>query len=144
MSAPTLANSAATRTLPSPAVKAADAAPTITPDLAAILHDVRPHPQLGPTGPAPVGSALLGKAAAAIAASLVGGCWPADGAPDPAAGAAELIALRASYLLPPGTRGRVHRAGPGGVLVLAPSSRARAVAAAGPGLYVVVEALAEN
>jgi hypothetical protein len=33
----------------------------------------------------------------------------------------------------------VHRAGPSGVLLLAPSDAPRAVAMAGPGIYVVVE-----
>ncbi len=125
MSAPTFART------PAPA-------PTVTPDLAAVLHDAQPHPQLGP-GPTPaVSSARLGRAAAALAASLAAES-AAAGAEEP-----ELIALRAAYLLPPGTRARVHRAGPEGVLVLAPSVRPRAVAAAGPGLYVVVEASAER
>jgi hypothetical protein len=114
-------------------------AATITPDLAAVLHDAKPHPQLGPVrAPAP-SSAQLGKAAAALAAGLA--AEAAAGPNSPAVSdAAELVALRASYLLPPGTRARVHRAGPEGVLVLAPSDGPRAVATAGPGLYVVVEA----
>jgi hypothetical protein len=35
----------------------------------------------------------------------------------------------------------VHRAGPSGVLLLAPSDAPRAVAMAAPGVYVVVEAV---
>lgn len=131
MSAPALANTSA------PAATLSPDPASITPDLAAVLHDAQPHPQLGPVVPVAVSSALLGKAAAAIAAGL------ARSGSQPAAHP-ELSALRASYLLPPGTRARVHRTGPEGVLVLAPSNRPRAVAAAGPGLYVVVEALAEN
>ena len=114
-------------------------APTITPDLAAVLHDAQPHPQLGPVQAPAASSARLGKAAAAIAASLA-----AESAAGAGADESELIMLRAAYLLPPGTRARVHRAGPEGVLVLAPSARPRAVAAVGPGLYVVVEASAES
>lgn len=122
------------RTLANPAAAPADAASrrTITPDLAAVLDDARPHPQLGAAAaPAPNG-ARLGRAAAAIAADL---------ALRPEADA-DLAGLLASYLLPAGTRARVHRAGPGGVLLLAPCAAPRAVAAAGPGLYVVVEASA--
>lgn len=103
--------------------------PTITPDLAAVLHDARPHPQLATAAATPPSTARLGGAAAAIAAELA----LRPGA-DP-----DLAGLRTSYLLPPGTRARVHRAGPSGVLLLAPSTAARAVAAAGPGIYVVVE-----
>jgi hypothetical protein len=122
------------RTLANPAAAPADDAsrPTITPDLAAVLNDARPHPQLGgAAAPAPNG-ARLGRAAAAIAADL---------ALRPEADA-DLAGLLASYLLPAGTRARVHRTGPGGVLLLAPCAAPRAVAAAGPGLYVVVEASA--
>jgi hypothetical protein len=108
---------------------------TITPDLAMVLHDAKPHPQLGAPAPQPPSTARLGNAAAAIAAGL---------ALPPGADAAEqtdadLAGLRASYLLPPGTRARVHRAGPSGVLLLAPSAAPRAVAMAAPGVYVVVE-----
>lgn len=115
-------------------------APTITPDLAAVLHDARPHPQLGPVRPPAASSARLGRAAAALAAGLAAEMAAAGYT---VAEDAELIALSASYLLPPGTRARVHRAGAEGVLVLAPSDRPRAVAAAGPGLYVVVETAPE-
>ncbi|WP_034267524.1 hypothetical protein [Actinospica robiniae] len=119
----------------------AAAAPTITPDLAAVLHDARPHPQLGPgRAPAP-SSAQLGRAAAALAAGLAAQMAAVGYA---VAEDDELIALATSYLLPPGTRARVHRAGAEGVLVLAPSDRPRAVAAAGPGLYVVVETAPES
>jgi hypothetical protein len=114
---------------PSAAPVADGPAPTITPDLAAVLHDARPHPQLGPGAPLPPSTAQLGGAAAAIAAGL---------ALRPDADS-DLSGLRTSYLLPPGTRARVHRAGPSGVLLLAPSAAPRAVAAAGPGIYVVVE-----
>ncbi|HWG28406.1 hypothetical protein [Actinospica sp.] len=108
---------------------------TITPDLAMVLHDAKPHPQLGSPAPRPPSTAQLGNAAAAIAAGL---------ALPPGADAAEqtdadLAGLRASYLLPPGTRARVHRTGPSGVLLLAPSAAPRAVAMAAPGVYVVVE-----
>jgi hypothetical protein len=108
---------------------------TITPDLAMVLHDAKPHPQLGAPAPQPPSTARLGNAAAAIAAGL---------ALPPGADAAEqtdadLAGLRASYLLPPGTRARVHRTGPSGVLLLAPSAAPRAVAMAAPGVYVVVE-----
>lgn len=116
-------------------------APTITPDLAAVLHDARPHPQLGPVRAPAASSAQLGRAAAALAASLATEMATAGYA---VAEGAELITLSASYLLPPGTRARVHRAGSEGVLVLAPSDRPRAVAAVGPGLYVVVETAPEN
>jgi hypothetical protein len=101
---------------------------TITPDLAMVLHDAQPHPQLGAPAPQPPSTARLGSAAAAIAAGLL--TQPAD---------ADLAGLLTSYLLPPGTRARVHRAGPSGVLLLAPSSAPRAVAMAAPGVYVVVE-----
>lgn len=111
-------------------------APTITPDLAAVLHDARPHPQLGPVRAPAASSAQLGRAAAALAAGLAAQMAASGYA---GAGDADLIALSAAYLLPPGTRARVHRPGSEGVLVLAPSDRPRAVAAAGPGLYVVVE-----
>ena len=150
MSPRTLANrAAAASTAPSPAPSSAESGsaeppsaerlsaeprPTITPDLAAVLHDARPHPQLAAadgTGPA-ASSARLGRAAAAIAADL---------ASRPGADA-DLAGLHASFLLPAGTRARVHRAGPGGVLLLAPCDAPRAVAAAGPGIYVVVEASA--
>ena len=108
---------------------------TITPDLAMVLHDATPHPQLGSPAPRPPSTAQLGNAAAAIAAGL---------ALPPGADAAEqtdtdLAGLRTSYLLPPGTRARVHRTGPSGVLLLAPSTAPRAVAMAAPGVYVVVE-----
>ena len=119
----------------------AAAAPTITPDLAAVLHDARPHPQLGPVRPPAPSSAQLGRAAAALAAGLAAQMAAAGYA---VAEDAELTALSASYPLPPGTRARVHRAGAEGVLVLAPSDRPRAVAAAGPGLYVVVETAPES
>ncbi|HET9168458.1 MAG TPA: hypothetical protein VFN97_03445 [Actinospica sp.] len=102
---------------------------TITPDLAMVLHDTRPHPQLGAPAPQPPSTAALGNAAAAIAAGL---------ALEPSTDA-DLSALLTSYLLPPGTRARVHRAGPSGVLLLAPSAAPRAVAMAAPGVYVVVE-----
>lgn len=139
MSSRTLANRAASAAAarpgsPRPAVaRPADPPATITPDLAAVLHDARPHPQLARDagGPAPtVGGALLARAASAIAAGL---------APRPDADP-DLAGLQASYLLPAGTRARVHRAAPGGVLLLAPCDAPRAVAAAGPGIYVVVEA----
>jgi len=116
-------------------------APTITPDLAAVLHDAQPHPQLGPVRPPAASSAQLGKAAAALAADLAARLAASGYA---AAEGTELLSLSAAYLLPPGTRARVHRAGAEGVLVLAPSNRPRAVAAAGPGLYVVVETAPEN
>jgi hypothetical protein len=121
------------RTLANPAAApSAAAASGITPDLAAVLGDARPHPQLGAApAPAPNG-ARLGRAAAAIAAHL---------ALRPEADA-DLAGLLASYLLPAGTRARVHRTGPEGVLLLAPCAAPRAVAAAGPGVYVVVEASA--
>lgn len=106
----------------------ATAPATITPDLAAVLQDARPHPQLGAPATASPNPARLGSAAAALAAGLA--LRPDD---------ADLDALHASYLLPPGTRARVLRTGPSGVLLLAPSSAPRAVAAAGPGVYVVVE-----
>jgi len=117
--------------MPPRTLAAAPAAPaaTITPDLAAVLHDAQPHPQLGAPAPQPPSTAQLGSAAAAIAAGL---------ALRPEADA-DLAGLRTSYLLPPGTRARVHRAGPSGVLLLAPSDAPRAVAMAGPGIYVVVE-----
>jgi hypothetical protein len=113
----------------SPAPAASADALTITPDLAAVLHDARPHPQLGTPAPQRPNTAQLGGAAAAIAAGL---------ALRPHADE-DLAGLHASYLLPPGTRARVHRTGPSGVLLLAPSDAPRAVAAAGPGVYVVVE-----
>ena len=120
--------------MPPRTLAAAPPAPadTITPDLAAVLHDAQPHPQLGAPAPQPPSTAQLGSAAAAIAAGL---------ALRPEADA-DLAGLRTSYLLPPGTRARVHRAGPSGVLLLAPSGTPRAVAMAGPGLYVVVEVVA--
>jgi hypothetical protein len=124
----------APRTAANPATSAAS---TITPDLAMVLHDAQPHPQLGVVAGAPKrpSTAQLGNAAAAIAAGL---------ALPPGADAAEqtdadLAGLRTSYLLPPGTRARVHRTGPSGVLLLAPSTAPRAVAMAAPGVYVVVE-----
>ena len=126
MSPRTLANRTAS-------AASAEPAPTITPDLAAVLHDARPHPQLahGASAAAPTPSgARLGRAAAAIAADLA---LRPDADPD-------LAGLHASYLLPAGTRARVHRAAPDGVLLLAPCDAPRAVAAAGPGIYVVVEA----
>jgi hypothetical protein len=110
----------------------------ITPDLAMVLQDAQPHPQLGAPAPRPPSTAQLGNAAAAIAADLaVHGAATGPGQP-----AAALDGLRTSYLLPPGTRARVHRAGLSGVLLLAPSGTPRAVAMAGPGLYVVVEVVA--
>lgn len=112
---------------PAPALDAP--ALTITPDLAAVLQDALAHPQLGTPAPRPPTAAQLAGAAAAIAAGLAA-------RPDPDT---DLAALHASYLLPPGTRARVHRAGPSGVLLLAPAAAPRAVAAAGPGIYVVVE-----
>ena len=113
----------------------------ITPDLAMVLQDAKPHPQLGAPAPQPPSTAQLGNAAAAIAADLaVRGAAPGAEAGEHAA--ADLDRLRTSYLLPPGTRARVHRAGPSGVLLLAPSGTPRAVAMAGPGLYVVVEVVA--
>jgi hypothetical protein len=108
---------------------------TITPDLAMVLHDAKPHPQLGAPAPQPPSTARLGNAAAAIAAGLA---LP-PGADAAQQTDADLAGLRASYLLPPGTRARVHRAGPSGVLLLAPSAAPRAVAMAAPGVYVVVE-----
>lgn len=130
MSSRTLANLAASAA-PAPAEPRTDEpAPTITPDLAAVLHDARPHPQLGAGAALPTSGARLGRAAAAIAADL---------ALRPDADA-DLAGLHASYLLPAGTRARVHRAAPDGVLLLAPCDAPRAVAAAGPGIYVVVEA----
>jgi hypothetical protein len=108
---------------------------TITPDLAMVLHDAKPHPQLGAPAPQPPSTARLGNAAAAIAAGLA---LP-PGADAAAQTHADLAGLRASYLLPPGTRARVHSTGPSGVLLLAPSSAPRAVAMAAPGVYVVVE-----
>ena len=102
---------------------------TITPDLAMVLQDAKPHPQLGTPAPQPPSTAQLGNAAAAIAAGLT--LEPRTDA--------DLSALLTSYLLPPGTRARVHRAGPSGVLLLAPSALPRAVAMAAPGVYVVVE-----
>jgi hypothetical protein len=114
----------------------------ITPDLAMVLQDAKPHPQLGAPAPRPPSTAQLGNAAAAIAADLaVHGAAPGPGG-RPEHPAAPLDGLRTSYLLPPGTRARVHRAGPSGVLLLAPSGTPRAVAMAGPGLYVVVEVVA--
>lgn len=106
---------------------------TITPDLAMVLHDAKPHPQLGAPAPQPPSTARLGTAAAAIAAGLV--AERAEWADD------DLTGLLTSYLLPPGTRARVHRTGPSGVLLLAPSAEPRAVAMAAPGVYVVVEAV---
>ena len=103
---------------------------TITPDLAMVLHDAKPHPQLGAPAPQPPSTARLGNAAAAIAAGIALRPLNAD---------ADLTGLLASYLLPPGTRARVHHAGPSGVLLLAPSEAPRAVAMAAPGVYVVVE-----
>ncbi len=108
---------------------------TITPDLAMVLHDAKPHPQLGAPAPQPPSTARLGNAAAAIAAGLA---LP-PGADTAEQTDADLAGLRASYLLPPGTRARVHRTGPSGVLLLAPSAAPRAVAMAAPGVYVVVE-----
>jgi hypothetical protein len=126
---PAASASAASRAGAAPAAPG----PTITPDLAAVLHDARPHPQLalgaGSAAP-PATGARLARAAAAIAADLA---LRPDTDPD-------LAGLHASYLLPAGTRARVHRAAPGGVLLLAPCDAPRAVAAAGPGIYVVVEA----
>ena len=119
----------APRTVANPV--SAPSADTITPDLAMVLHDVKPHPQLGAPAPQPPSAAQLGNAAAAIAAGL---------ALRPEADE-DLAGLRTSYLLPPATRARVHRAGPSGVLLLAPSTAPRAVAMAAPGLYVVVEAV---
>jgi len=119
---------------------AATPAATITPDLAMVLHDAKPHPQLGAPAPQPPSTAQLGNAAAAIAAGLA--LRPETDAVSSAdAEAADLAGLRTSYLLPPGTRARVHRAGPSGVLLLAPSTAPRAVAMAAPGIYVVVEAV---
>ncbi len=108
---------------------------TITPDLAMVLHDAKPHPQLGAPAPQPPSTARLGNAAAAIAAGLA---LP-PGADTAEQTDADLAGLRACYLLPPGTRARVHRTGPSGVLLLAPSAAPRAVAMAAPGVYVVVE-----
>ena len=114
----------------------APSADTITPDLAMVLHGAKPHPQLGAPAPQPPSTARLGNAAAAIAAdfALRAGtlAQAADDEADPAV-------LLASFLLPPGTRARVHRTGPSGVLLLAPSTAPRAVAMAAPGIYVVVE-----
>ena len=118
----------------------APSADTITPDLAMVLHDAKPHPQLGAPAPQPPSTARLGTAAAAIAAGLA---LRAGAVPGTVAGAgdddADLAGLLTAYLLPPGTRARVHRTGPSGVLLLAPSTAPRAVAMAAPGLYVVVE-----
>lgn len=111
---------------------------TITPDLAMVLHGAKPHPQLGTPTPQPPSTAQLGNAAAAIASELT--LQPGADAADQAD--ADLAGLRTSYLLPPGTRARVHRTGPSGVLLLAPSTAPRAVAMAAPGVYVVVEAVA--
>jgi hypothetical protein len=111
-------------------------ADTITPDLAMVLHGVKPHPQLGAPAPQPPSSARLGKAAAAIAADFALRAGTVARAADDEADPAGLLT---SYLLPPGTRARVHRTGPSGVLLLAPSTAPRAVAMAAPGIYVVVE-----
>jgi hypothetical protein len=108
----------------------------ITPDLAMILHDAKPHPQLGAPAPQPPSTARLGKAAAAIAAGLALQAAAVSGLGDEDA---DMAGLRTSYLLPQGTRARVHRTGPSGVLLLAPSTAPRAVAMAAPGIYVVVE-----
>ena len=110
----------------------APSADAITPDLAMVLHDAKPHPQLGAPAPQPPSTARLGTAAAAIATGLAL-------RPDADLDDADLAGLRTSYLLPPGTRARVHRTGPSGVLLLAPSTAPRAVAMAAPGVYVVVE-----
>ena len=110
----------------------APSADSITPDLAMVLHDAKPHPQLGAPAPQPPSTARLGNAAAAIATGLA--LRPEADLDD-----ADLAGLRTSYLLPPGTRARVHRTGPSGVLLLAPSAAPRAVAMAAPGIYVVVE-----
>ena len=110
----------------------APSADSITPDLAMVLHDAKPHPQLGAPAPQPPSTARLGNAAAAIATGLA--LRPEADLDD-----ADLAGLRTSYLLPPGTRARVHRTGPSGVLLLAPSTAPRAVAMAAPGVYVVVE-----
>ena len=110
----------------------APSADAITPDLAMVLHDAKPHPQLGAPAPQPPSTARLGNAAAAIATGLAL-------RPDADLDDADLAGLRTSYLLPPGTRARVHRTGPSGVLLLAPSTAPRAVAMAAPGVYVVVE-----
>jgi hypothetical protein len=99
----------------------------ITPDLAMILHDAKPHPQLGAPAPQPPSTARLGKAAAAIAAGLALQAAAVSGLGDEDA---DMAGLRPSYLLPPG---------PPGVLLLAPSTAPRAVAMAAPGIYVVVE-----
>jgi len=111
----------------------APSADTITPDLAMVLHDAKPHPQLGAPAPQPPSTARLGNAAVAIATGLA--LRPTVPGDDEA----DLAALLTSYLLPPGTRARVHRTGPSGVLLLAPSNAPRAVAMAAPGVYVVVE-----
>ena len=111
----------------------APSADSITPDLAMVLHDAKPHPQLGAPAPQPPSTAKLGNAAAAIAVGLA--LRPTAPGDDEA----DLAALLTSYLLPPGTRARVHRTGPSGVLLLAPSNAPRAVAMAAPGVYVVVE-----
>ena len=111
----------------------APSADTITPDLAMVLHDAKPHPQLGAPAPQPPSTARLGNAAVAIATGLA--LRPTAPGDDEA----DLAALLTSYLLPPGTRARVHRTGPSGVLLLAPSNAPRAVAMAAPGVYVVVE-----
>jgi hypothetical protein len=114
-------------------------ADTITPDLAMVLHGIEPHPQLGAPAPQPPSTARLGKAAAAIAAAFALRAAAVAESADTADDEADLGALPTSYLLPPGTRARVHRTGPSGVLLLAPSTAPRAVAMAAPGIYVVVE-----
>ena len=119
-----------------PRASTAPSTDSITPDLAMILHDAKPHPPLGAPAPRPPSTARLGTAAAAIAAGLALRPEAADD------DAADLAGLRTSYLLPPGTRARVHRTGPSGVLLLAPSAAPRAVAMAAPGVYVVVEVVA--
>jgi hypothetical protein len=127
----TTAPALAVSNAPASTVPSAD---TITPDLAMVLHDAQPHPQLGAAAPQPPSTARLGTAAAAIAAGLA--LRPEAGAD---ADDADLAGLNTSYLLPAGTRARVHRTGPSGVLLLAPSNAPRAVAMAAPGVYVVVE-----
>ena len=117
----------------------APSADTITPDLAMILHDAKPHPQLGAPAPQPPSTARLGTAAAAIAAGLALRAGAVPGTVAERDDDADLAGLLTSYLLPPGTRARVHRTGPSGVLLLAPSTAPRAVAMAAPGFYVVVE-----
>jgi hypothetical protein len=112
---------------------------TITPDLAMVLHGVKPHPQLGAPAPQPPSTARLGKAAAAIAAGFALRAAAVAETAQAADDEADLAALSASYPPPPGTRARVHRTGPSGVLLLAPSTAPRAVAMAAPGVYVVVE-----